>query len=259
MLTAITRKVSPALAQCELEFLKRAEIDVARAAAQHRDYEKCLERLGARVVSLPALDDHPDCVFVEDPALVLDEIAISTRMGASSRRGEAESLARALEAFRTVVKMHPPATLEGGDVVRIGRTLYAGLSRRTNAEGIKQLLEIVEPFGYRVIAVPVTGCLHLKSACCALGPGTLLMNRAMIDSSPISGLQVLSVPAEEPWSADTLWLSDTVVIPSAYPKTADLLSAAGFDVQPIDVSELMKAEAGVTCMSLVFESERVPA
>jgi dimethylargininase len=259
MLTAITRKVSPLLASCELEFHRRIPIDVARAAAQHREYEKTLERLGVHVVSLPTLDGQPDCVFVEDPALVLDEIAVSTRMGAESRRGEAESLAQALEEFRPVVKMQAPATLEGGDVVRVGRTLYVGLSRRTNSEGVAELRRIVEPLGYHVIPVPVIRCLHLKSACCALGRGTLLMNADMIDSTPVSGPHVLHVPEEEPWSADSLWLQDTVVIPSAYPKTVDLLCAAGFDVLPIDVSELMKAEAGVTCMSLIFESEQPSA
>jgi dimethylargininase len=254
MLTAITRKVSPNFASCQLEFLKRVDIDVAKAAAQHRDYEACLESLGARVFSLPALPEYPDCVFVEDPALVLDEIAIATRMGAGSRRGETDSLAAALAQFRPIAKLREPATLEGGDVVRMGKILYVGLSRRTNAEGIRQLAEIVEPLGYRVNPVGVTGCLHLKSACCAISDDTVLINPDLFDVTAIRGCKTLHVPLEEPWAADALRIGATILIPASYPHTSRLLEASGFHVRAIDVSELMKAEAGVTCMSLVFDS-----
>ena len=255
MLTAITRNVSPSFASCQLEFLKRSEMDVARAAAQHREYEACLERLGARVFSLPSLPEYPDCVFVEDPALVLDEIAIATRMGAESRRGEIESLAGALAHFRPVLRLREPATLEGGDVVRMGKTLYVGLSRRTNAEGIRQLEDIVGPMGYQVIPVPVMGCLHLKSACCAVADDTVLMNPELIDPANIRVSRILSVPAEEPWAADSLRIGDTVLLPSSFPRTKQLLEANGFVVLAIDVSELQKAEAGITCMSLIFDSD----
>lgn len=253
MLTAIARKVSPSFASCQLEYLTREPIDVSRAEAQHRDYEAALERLGVRVVSLPAEPDLPDCVFVEDPALVLDGIAILTRMGAQSRRGESESLAAALAGFRPVVRMREPATLEGGDVVQMGKTLYVGLSRRTNAEGTRQLAELVEPYGYRVLPVQVTGCLHLKSACCAVSDDTVLANRGLFDASAFD-CKMIDVPAEEPGAADVLRIGNTVLIPASFPRTAQLLEESGFTVQPLDVSELQKAEAGVTCMSLVFET-----
>lgn len=253
MLTALTRKVSPGFASCQLEYLQRQPIDVARAKAQHRNYEAALENLGARVVSLSAEPDMPDCVFVEDPAVVLDEIAIITRMGAESRRGESESLAAALARFRPVVRMAEPATLEGGDVVRMGRTLYVGLSRRTNPEGARQLAEMVEPHGYRVVPVAVTGCLHLKSACCAASDDTVFANRALFDSSALR-CKMIDVPAEEPGAADVLRIGGAVLIPASFPRTAQLLEESGFAVQPLDVSELQKAEAGVTCMSLVFEA-----
>lgn len=253
MLTAITRKVSPSFASCQLEYLKREPIDVARAEAQHRNYEAALERLGVRVVSLPAEPELPDCVFVEDPALVLDEIAIITRMGAQSRRGESASLAAALAGFRPVVRMREPATLEGGDVAQIGKTLYVGLSRRTNAEGARQLAAIVEPHGYRVLPVQVTGCLHLKSACCAVSDDTVLANRALFDSSTIQ-CKMIDVPAEEPGAADVLRTGGTVLIPASFSRTARLLEESGFKVEALDVSELQKAEAGVTCMSLLFEA-----
>jgi dimethylargininase len=254
MLTAVTRRVGPNLASCELEYLPRVEIDVAKAAQQHRQYEACLESVGARIVSLPAEPALPDSVFVEDPALVLDEIAVVTRMGAESRRGESESLTTALARFRPLARLREPATLEGGDVLRMGKTLYVGLSRRTNAEGAKQLAELVEPLGYRVAPVKVTGCLHLKSACCVVSGDTVLMNPALFDSSAVRGYNCLCVPPEEPWAADVLRIADTVLIPSSFPRTKQFLEASGFNVQPIDVSELMKAEAGVTCMSLVFDS-----
>lgn len=253
MLTAITRKVSPNLAACQLEYLRREAINVPRAMAQHRDYEAALERLGAHVVSLSAEPSLPDCVFVEDPAVVLDEIAVITRMGAEARRGESDRLAEALARFRPVVRMREPATLEGGDVIRMGRTLYVGLSRRTSPEGARQLAEIVEPHGYRVMPVDVTGCLHLKSACCAVSGDTVFANRALFDSSALH-CKVIDVPAEEPGAADVLCIGGAVLIPASFPRTAQLLEESGFAVQPLDVSELQKAEAGVTCMSLVFEA-----
>lgn len=253
MLTALTRKVSLSFASCQLEYLQPEPIDVARAEAQHRNYEAALERLGVRVVSLPAEPELPDCVFVEDPALVLDEIAIITRMGAQSRRGESESLAAALAGFRPVVRIREPATLEGGDVVQMGKTLYVGLSRRTNAEGTRQLAELVEPYGYRVLPVQVTGCLHLKSACCAVSDDTVLANRALFDASAFH-CKMIDVPAEEPGAADVLRIGGTVLIPASFPRTARLLQESGFKVEALDVSELQKAEAGVTCMSLVFEA-----
>jgi dimethylargininase len=256
VLTAITRKVSPRFASCQLEYLNREPIDVARAESQHRDYETCLDRLGVRVVSLAAEPSLPDCVFVEDPALVLDEIAIITRMGAESRRRESEGLAAALARFRPLVRLSAPATLEGGDVVRMGKTLYVGLSRRTNATGARQLAAIVEPYGYLVVPVQVTGCLHLKSACCAVSDDTAVANRALFDASAFH-YKMIDVPAEEPGAADVLRIGGAVLIPASFPRTARLLEQSGFMVQPLDVSELQKAEAGVTCISLVFENSDV--
>ena len=254
MLTAITRKPSPALANCELEFLSRVEIDVARAAEQHRLYEACLAELGARVISLPAEDQFPDSMFVEDPAVVLDEVAIMTRPGAASRRGEGESLARALQPFRELKWIADPGTLEGGDVMRIDRTIYVGASRRTNAQGIAQLAQIAEPLGYSVAAVPVTGCLHLKSACCYAGSGVVLANRNWFDTSALRGLRILDVPADEPWGANVLRLGETVLVPVQFPKTRALLEAQGFRVRTLDISEALKAEAALTCSSLIFEA-----
>lgn len=252
MLRALTRQVSPSFAACELTFLARRPIDVGKAIAQHRAYEACLSELGAHVLSLPAEPSFPDAVFVEDPAIVLDEVAIITRPGAESRRGETKSLARALAPFRELRRLLEPGTLEGGDVVHVGKTLYVGLSKRTNQAGIEQLAELLKPFGYRVVPVEVTGCLHLKSGTCWAGGDVILANRQWVDASAFEDFRIIDVA--EPDAADVLPLNGKVVIPSTFPRTAEVLAAAGFAVHPIDVSELQKAEAGVTCMSLLFEA-----
>jgi dimethylargininase len=253
-LTAITRGVSPALNQCELGYLPRQEIDIAEAIRQHHAYEDCLRELGVTVVSLPADPDLPDSMFVEDPAVVVKEIAILARMGAESRRREADSLAPVLARFRAVRRMREPATLEGGDVLRIGSTIYAGLSNRTNSAGIEQLGAELRPFGYSVKAVPVRGCLHLKSACTSFGAQTLLVNRQWIDTSVFEGLAFVDVPADEERAANVLAIGETVLVPAAFPKTAAAIAHLGWKVRILDISELMKAEAAMTCSSILLES-----
>ena len=254
MLTAITRSVSPAMNDCELEYLPRTEIDIRKAAEQHRRYEACLAELGATVISLAAEPELPDSVFVEDPAVVVDEVAIMTRMGAESRRREGESLARALAPFRPLRWLREPATLEGGDVMQAGRRLFVGLSARTNAAGIAQLAFELKPYGYSVEAVEVRGCLHLKSGCSYLGNRTILANRAMIDTTPFLGFDVVDVPGDEPRAANVLVIGGAALVPECYPGTARILERLGWRVHPLDISELMKAEAGVTCGSLLFNN-----
>jgi dimethylargininase len=251
-LTAITRRVSPSLNDCQLAFVKRLPIDIAKAISQHEHYAECLRSLGIAVISLPALPDLPDAVFVEDPAIVLDEMAIMARMGAESRRGESASLAEAVARFRPLRWITEPGTLEGGDVVCIGSTLFVGRSTRSNDAGIAQLARELAPQGYRVQSVEMQSCLHLKSACTYLGRDALLANRGWVDLGPFGNAQVIDVAPGEPAAADVLAIDDVVIIPASFPKTARILDRAGWRVVPIDVSELQKAEAGVTCMSLIF-------
>ena len=251
-LTAITRAVSPSMNNCELAFVERQPIDIAKAIAQHDRYEACLASLGIAVVSLPALPDLPDAVFVEDPAIVLDEIAIMTRMGAESRRGESASLGEAVARFRPLRWIAEPGTIEGGDVVRIGRALFVGNSARSNSAGIAQLARELAQFGYAVRAVDMQNCLHLKSACTYLGRDTVLANRGWLDLESFGNVRVIEVAPGEPAAADVLAIGDTVIVPASFPETARILERAGWRVLPIDVSELQKAEAGVTCMSLIF-------
>ena len=253
-LTAITREVSSSINDCELSFHGRQQIDVTKAIAQHKAYQDCLTYLGAKIVSLPCEPALPDAVFVEDTALVLDEVAVIANMGAPSRRPEARSLAEALSHYRPRKFLVEPATLDGGDVLRIDRSIFVGLSRRTNREGIEQLSELLRPYGYQVQPVDVRGCLHLKSACSYLGDNTILVNRSWIDAERLRGFELLDVPEEEPAAANVLLLNVIVIMPASFPRTRALLETRGFRVRTIDVSELQKAEAGVTCCSLVFNT-----
>lgn len=255
MLTAITRGVSPAIVNCELTFLQRAPINFTRAIEQHGAYQRALQHFGARIMSLPAEPSLPDSMFVEDPALVLDELAVIFPLGTESRRPEAESLANALAPYRELHYVRLPGTMEGGDLLRIGPRIFAGLSKRTNGEGIRQLQAIVDPQGYQVTAVPVTGCLHLKSAVTALGGNTLLANRAWFDSSYMEGFEWIDVAPEEPHAANALAFGNSVILPESFPLTRARIESRGFEVMPLDISELQKAESGLTCSSLLFEAK----
>jgi dimethylargininase len=254
MLTAITRGVSAALVNCELTFVDRTPISLEKAVQQHRDYETMLEKFGAQVQSLPAENTLPDSMFVEDPAIVLDELAVIFPLGTESRRAEAVSLALAIAAYRPLKHVKLPGTVEGGDVLRVGRQLFVGLSKRTNEEGVRQLRSIVEPFNYRVTAVPVTGCLHLKSAVTFLGRNTLLANRKWFDAELFTGFDWIDVAPEEPHAANALAFGNTVILPASFPRTRTQVEARRFDVLPLDISELQKAESGLTCSSLLFDA-----
>lgn len=252
MLTAITRGVSPAIARCELSFIDRQAIDLSRARQQHQAYEALLRKLGARVISLPPEPELPDSMFVEDPAIVLDEIAVILPMGTESRRGEAASLEKELSKYRKLAHVSLPGTLEGGDVLRIGRKLYVGLTKRSNTEGIRQLREIVTRHGYEVVSVPVTGCLHLKSAVTSIAENTLLANRAWFDTTPFTGYDWIDVDPGEPHAANALSLGGTIILPASFPRTRGRVAALDYRVTTLDISELQKAEAGLTCSSLLL-------
>ena len=254
MLVAITRAVSARMGACELTHLERRPIDVDLARAQHRAYEETLARLGCRVESLPALDDLPDSVFVEDAAIVLDEVAVITRPGAESRRPETDAIAPVLAGYRPLVFIEPPGTIDGGDVLRLGRRLFVGRSDRSNELGIAQLRILLAPFGYAVTAIPVEGCLHLKSAVTEAAPGKVLVNPAWVDPAAFSPAAVIEIDPAEPAAANGLLVGPRLIYPSSFPGTLRRLEAAFIDVVPVDVSELQKAEGAVTCCSLVFRA-----
>jgi dimethylargininase len=252
VLTAITRSPGPELERCELTLLQRQPIDSTRARAQHEAYQNALRGIGIDVIELAADPALPDGVFVEDTAVVLDEVAIIASPTPLSRRAETLAIEAALLSFRPLLRLPVEARLEGGDVLHVGRILYVGLSARTNEAGVRALTELVRPFGYSVVGVKVDGCLHLKSACCAVDENTLLINRAWVPASLFSGIRLLDVPTEEPWGANVLSLPGTVLVSTTFPRTADLVRSLGHTTVALDVSELHKAEAGLTCMSLVF-------
>lgn len=252
MITALTRPVSRSIARCELTHVARTPIDLAVAQRQHAEYEAALESLGVRVVRLAELPDAPDAVFVEDTAVVLDEVAVLTRPGAESRRAEVDAMAEALAPFRRTVRIEGEATLDGGDVLRLGRTLYAGCSRRTSADGIAGLRRLVEPHGYRVREVPVGGALHLKTAVTQVGPRLILVNPAWVDAARFEGYDALTVDAGEPFAANAVLVNGGVIHSTAFPRTQEMLRAHGVRVVGVDASELAKAEGGVTCCSLLI-------
>lgn len=254
MRIAVTRPVSASLARCELTHLARQPIDVSRATAQHEAYEKTLRSLGAMVVRVPAADELPDAVFVEDAAIVLDEIAIMTRPGAASRRAELAPVAALLGSYRPVVALRSPATLDGGDVMRIGRTLYVGRSDRTNEEGIAQLAARTAAHGYEIVPVGFEGCLHLKSAVTSLRDDLLLLNPAWVRPDVFAGRRVVAVHEEEPLAANALRIGDAIVYPAHAPRTGERLATLGLRLAIVACDELAKAEGAVTCCSLVFES-----
>ena len=252
MLIAITRGVSAGIAACELTHLERQPIDLERARAQHRAYEEALARAGCRVESLPALDDLPDSVFVEDAAVVLDEIAVVARPGAESRRPETERIAPVLAGYRRVTLIQAPGTLDGGDVLKLGRRIFAGRSGRSDENGIEQLRAVAWPYGYTVTAVPVRGCLHLKSAITEVAPGVVLVNPAWVDAAAFGQVSVIEVDPGEPYAANGLLAGGRLIYPDSFPRTKKRLEAAGISIEAVDVSELQKAEGAVTCCSLVF-------
>ena len=254
MLIAITRAVSPGIVNCELTFLARNPINLATAQKQHQDYEMLLAKLGARIIHLDEEPHLPDSMFVEDPAIVFDELAVICPLGTASRRVESASIALALGKFRPLSYINLPGTMEGGDVLRIGRKVYVGRSTRTNDQGVRQLAAILAPHNYEVIPVAVTGCLHLKSAVTSLGDNTLLANRAWFDSAAMPTYDWIDVHPSEPHAANALALGETIIFPASFPETRSRIAAPGFSVTAIDISELQKAESGLTCSSLLFEA-----
>jgi dimethylargininase len=249
---ALTRAVSPAIARCELTHLAREQIDYTRAVEQHHHYEGSLRSLGCSVIRLPSLPDNPDSVFVEDAAVVLSEIAVITRPGAESRRNETGSVAALLSRYRKIATIEPPGTMDGGDVLVIGSTIYVGESTRTNVEGIRQLARLTASHGYEVKAVRVSGCLHLKSAATRIDDDSLLVNPDWVDVTTFDVRQTIEVDPSEPHAANAVSLGNSLIYPTGFDGTASRLTKAGFQLELVDVGELQKAEGAVTCCSILL-------
>lgn len=258
MLTAVVRQPAASIVSCELTYMERVPISHAGALSEHATYVAVLRAAGVNVVVLPPLEAFPDSVFTEDAAVVLDEIAVLTRPGALSRQPEPDHMAPVLARYRPLKALTAPGTLEGGDVLRIGKRIFVGVSTRTNPAGIAQLRALTAPYGYTVTPVPVSGALHLKTACTALDEHTLIANAEWVDPAPFTGLQILTVPRDEPWGANVLAVGEARLVNAACPRTFDLVAQAGYAVMPVALDEFAKAEAGLTCLSLLFRSAAKP-
>ena len=255
MLVALTREPSSSLAAGERTFRTHEPIDIDAARFQHRAYREALTECGAHVIVLQAVEHLPDAVFVEDVAIVLDEIAILLPMGVGSRSEEPERIVSDLRLWREVVRLPEGTRAEGGDVVRLDRKLYVGRTGRSDDAGIAALAAASAGLGYQVVPVEVAGCLHLKSACTALDDDTILVNPEWVDASAFAVPRAIEVPAVEPWAANAVRAGEAVLVQAGCPRTADRIAKAGFDVREVDVSELAKAEGSLTCLSLLFDAD----
>jgi dimethylargininase len=252
MVIAITRQVSSRFDECEITHIARSPIDLDRARLQHRLYVNALKQLGCHVIDLPAEADLPDSVFVEDAAFILPEVAVITRPGADSRKPETESIIRALSPHLDLVHICAPATVDGGDVLVLGKNIYVGLSTRSNQEAIDQIHDLLQGYGYIARGVKTHGCLHLKSAVTRLDDRTLLINEDWVDPDHFADFELIEVDPSEPYAANCLPIGDAIIFPDAFPKTRARLEARGYRIVSVDVSELAKAEGAVTCCSLII-------
>jgi len=250
---AIVRDVARSIERCELTHVARAPIDFERATLQHEAYVAGLARNGVEVVRLAADERYPDGCFVEDAAIVLDELTVMAMPGAASRRGELSDVEKALRPFRAeLARIDLPATLDGGDVLVFGRRVYVGRTTRTNPAGIEALRLHLRPHGYEVTGIDVPGCLHLKSAVSVLDAETLLANRSWLDSGPFGEVLFVDVDPAEPGAANVLRVGDELWAHPGFPRTLERLRGLGYPVVPMDISEFVKAEAALTCKSLLF-------
>ena len=234
--------------------LARLPIDSGRACEQHDAYCDMLSELNWTIIRLPASPDLPDSVFVEDTAVVTDDVAIITNPGAISRRPEIAPVTEILGRFRKTMHVRPPATLDGGDVLVLERDVWVGAAARTNEQGADALRAMLQPYGFTVHVVRPHGCLHLKSAVTRAGPDCLIVNPNWIDPAIFSGWRIIEVDAREPFAANVLWLGEVTLRAEAHPRTRDRLEASGLKCRSIDMSELAKAEGALTCCSILFDT-----
>lgn len=249
---AITRDVSPRFNECELTHIARTPIDLDIARTQHRGYVDALKQLGCDVLELPAEADLPDSVFVEDTAFILPETAVITRPGADSRKSETESIAQAISPHTKLLYLQEPATLDGGDVLIVGKNIFIGLSTRSNEEAIRQLNNLLKEYGYSVTGVQLHDCLHLKSAVTRVDDKSLLINTNWVDTEPFANYVLIEVDHSESYAANCLPIGDSIIFPASFPKTRAKLEERGYNIISVEMDELAKAEGAVTCCSLII-------
>lgn len=248
---AIVRGVPDSYSRCERPPSLCDPIDVHLARKQHRAYCEALARLGLEVIDIPPDETFPDCCFVEDAAVIAGPTAIITRMGAASRRGEEVRVREVLETRMTVREVRPPATVDGGDVLVIGRNIYVGVGGRTNEAAVQEVAALVDP-GYRVLAMPFEGVLHLKSACTYVGGGYMLIRPGHFDPGVLGEYGFIEVTEEEAYAANCLSVNGSVLISSGYPQVKRAIQAKGFETLELEMSEFRKGQGSLTCLSKVF-------
>ncbi len=248
---AIVRMPSPTVAQ-GITSSDLGPADYATMLQQHLSYTAVLRSLGLKIIKLPSLPDFPDAHFVEDVAVITTEVAVITRPGAEQRRGETEHIRAALAEHRPLAEIKEPGTLDGGDVLRIDRTFYVGISGRTNEAGVQQLQAILSEFGYEVVPVPLEAGLHLKSDVNYIGRNTLLLTERWVDNALFAGYEQIVVPAAETYAANTLLVNGRLLTPMGFQETHAALREAGFDILEISISEAEKMDGGLSCLSLRF-------
>jgi dimethylargininase len=221
-----------------------------RLLIQHRAYVAALREAGLMIEMLPALDACPDAYFVEDVAVVVPELAIVTRPGALERRGEADHIVEALSAHRHMVRLESPATLDGGDVLVVGRRIFVGLSGRTNEAGFSSLRDLLLPHGYRVEAIPVVAGLHLKSSVSLIGPDALVVTPAFADLAELAELERIVVSEAEAYAANAVWVNDHLLVAAGSSMLARRLRGRGLELIELDMSEVAKMDGGLSCLSL---------
>ena len=253
MVVAITREVSSRFNECEITHIDRTPIDLDIARAQHRAYVQALAKIGCQVIELDEERNLPDSVFVEDTAFILPEVAVITRPGADSRKPETESIIQALSSYRPLVHVTAPATVDGGDVLVLGKNIYIGMSTRSTEEAVNQLQSLLDNYGYSVTGVKLTDCLHLKTAVTRVDDKTLLINKNWVDPAHFTGYELIDVEPSEPFAANCLPVKDIIIYPTTFPKTQEKLEQKGFQMINVNLDELAKAEGAVTCCSLILE------
>lgn len=251
MTIAITRKISPRFNECEITHIDRTPIDVDIATEQHEAYQAALQELGCIVLELPEQENLPDSVFVEDTAFILPEVAVITNPGADSRKPEIETIAPVLSQYKKLIHITAPATVDGGDVLVLGKKIYVGLTTRSNQQAVDQLNQKLNEYGYQTFGVHLTDCLHLKTAVTKLDDKTLLINPNWVDVSNFKDFDLIHIDASEPFAANCLPINGHIIYPTSFPKTQALLESRGYKFKNVQVDELAKAEGAVTCCSLI--------
>jgi dimethylargininase len=250
---AIVREVPETLDKCVRTYSQRQSVKVELAKSQHEAYCRALRERKLELIRIPADNSFPDCVFVEDPAIVYKQTAIICRMGARSRVGEVGEVRKTLsQHFGNLVSIQPPATIEGGDVLRVNDDLFVGVTSRTSMDGVNQLRKALASEGCKVTPVKVEHVLHFKSACSYIGDGCIVVNPGFFGLEVFSSFNLIRLPKEEAYAANCVSINGTVFISRGYPRTRKLIEREGFVTNELDVSEFKKCEGSLTCLSIIF-------